>query len=57
MHNPDEYIGRTLSIAGDELTFGEVTREFKEVLGRAPPQSPWIVGALAGTFVKELRTM
>ncbi|KZV96234.1 nucleoside-diphosphate-sugar epimerase family protein [Exidia glandulosa HHB12029] len=55
--NPEEYIGKTISIAGDELTYSEMSKAFEDVLGHPPKTTFSLVGTVINLMVKELRTM
>jgi len=41
---PEEYNGKAISIAGDELTFEEASKIFKDTTGDDIPLAPCIVG-------------
>ncbi|KAF9877499.1 NmrA-like family protein [Colletotrichum karsti] len=56
---PEEYRGKGLSLAGDEVTFDEMSRVFKKVTG-APPAGtwrffPWLFMALMKDFGRMFR--
>lgn len=54
---PEEWIGKTLSIAGDELTYAEMSKAFQDVTGKPPKTTLAIVGSLVNLMSKEMRTM
>ncbi|EJD35648.1 NAD(P)-binding protein [Auricularia subglabra TFB-10046 SS5] len=54
---PEDWVGKTLSIAGDELTYAEIARTFQEVTGRPPKTTLGLLASGINLMVKELRTM
>ncbi|KAK9371516.1 uncharacterized protein V1513DRAFT_455489 [Lipomyces chichibuensis] len=56
---PDSWRNRSLSLAGDELTFTEANEIFKSVTGNSAgiPTTNWIVSWVILNMVKALRTM
>ena len=55
--NSEEYNGRVLSLAGDELTFPQAEMVFKEKTGMELPRTFGIVAWALLKMVKELRLM
>ncbi|EJD36997.1 NAD(P)-binding protein [Auricularia subglabra TFB-10046 SS5] len=53
--DPERYIGKALSIAGDELTFGELDAGFRATTGSPAPALPSIVGTVATTLIPSAR--
>jgi uncharacterized protein YbjT (DUF2867 family) len=54
---PEVYEGRAVSIAGDELTFEEASKIFKEETGKEMPLAPCIVGSGLKLMVGDLGAM
>jgi uncharacterized protein YbjT (DUF2867 family) len=54
---PEEYAGRAVSIAGDELTFEEANKIFKEETGKDMPIAPCLVGSGLRLLVGDLGAM
>ena len=57
LQQPKVYLGQTLSIAGDNLTYGEIDAVFRDVRGKPLPTTYAFVGAALNLVVKDLRTM
>jgi len=55
--NPDEFAGRYISIAGDELTFDQANAIFKERLGKDMPATFGIVGHAILHMIKDVGNM
>ena len=55
--NPEEYRGRAISLAGDELTLPQAKRVFKEAMGFDMPTTFWFLGWALLFMVKELGAM
>lgn len=56
-NKPEKYQGRAVSLAGDELTFEQGKKAFREVLGYEMPETFGIVGTGLKMLSKELGTM
>ncbi|CAG8019570.1 unnamed protein product [Penicillium olsonii] len=54
---PDEYKNRGISLAGDELTFEEMSKIFKEKTGNSPPTTFGFVGKALMAMMKDLGYM
>ncbi|CAI7678044.1 unnamed protein product [Penicillium pancosmium] len=54
---PDQYKGKTLSLAGDELTFNQMTETFKSKTGKNVPMTFQFVGKLLMSMMKDLGYM
>jgi uncharacterized protein YbjT (DUF2867 family) len=54
---PEEYDGKAVSIAGDELTFEEASKIFKETTDKEMPLAPCIVGSGLKVLVGDLGAM
>jgi len=54
---PEEYKGRAISLAGDELTLSEARKVFEETIGYAMPANFTFLGAAVMLMVKEMGTM
>jgi len=54
---PEEYKGRAISIAGDELTLPQAKKVFREVIGYEMPSTYQFVGSFFCYMVKELGLM
>ena len=54
---PEEYHGKAVGIAGDELTFEEASKIFKETTGNQMPLAPCIVGNGLKLLVGDLGAM
>lgn len=54
---PEEYKGRAISLAGDELTLLEAKRKFREAVGSDMPANFTFMGSVLMFMVKELGTM
>ncbi|KAA8573604.1 hypothetical protein EYC84_005187 [Monilinia fructicola] len=55
--NPNEYNGRAISIAGDELTFGEANEIFLSRLGKDIPRTFNFVGSTLLWAIKDVGLM
>lgn len=55
--SPDQYKGKTLSLAGDELTFNQMTETFKSKTGKNVPMTFEFVGKLLMSMMKDLGYM
>lgn len=55
--DPETYNGRAISLAGDELTFAQAEKVFKETLGYDLPKTWGFVGAGIKLMVKEMGDM
>lgn len=55
--DPEHYSGRAISLAGDELTFEEGKKVWRESLGYEMPETFGLVGAGLKWAVKDLGTM
>ncbi|KAF5857010.1 hypothetical protein ETB97_006437 [Aspergillus alliaceus] len=55
--NPDEYRGKCLYLAGDELSFEEMARTFKAKTGRDVPLTFGFLARLLMWFMKDLGYM
>ncbi|KAK3315904.1 hypothetical protein B0H66DRAFT_518523 [Apodospora peruviana] len=55
--NPEEWEGRAVGLAGDELTFDELSRAFTRVTGHPAPVSYGILGIVLTYLVKEMGLM
>jgi hypothetical protein len=55
--SPEQYKGRSIGLAGDELTFAQAKKVFKGTLGYDMPTTFGFVGGLVKFAVKELRVM
>ena len=55
--NPQEYKGRAISLAGDELTLPQAKKVFKDVIGYDMPATFQFMGSALLFMVKELGTM
>ncbi|PVH77760.1 NAD(P)-binding protein [Cadophora sp. DSE1049] len=54
---PEEFLGRAVSIAGDELNFEQAKKVFKETLGYAMPETYGVVGWGIKRAVREMGMM
>lgn len=54
---PEEYKGRAISLAGDELTLPQAKEKFREVVGYEMPARFTFMGTALLWMVKELGTM
>ncbi len=54
---PDEYSGKSISLAGDELNFAQANDIFKEKLGYEIPRTLSILGWAVRAMVKDMRLM
>jgi len=54
---PDEYDGKAISIAGDELTFKEASKIFQETTGHEMPLAPCLIGSGLKLLVGDLGAM
>jgi hypothetical protein len=52
---PERFKNRAISLAGDELTFPEVKKVYRESVGEDLPETFWILGWLLVNMIKELR--
>lgn len=52
-----EFSGRAISLAGDELTYGEANRIFEHKIGHPFPEAPSLVVRFLLASVRELKTM
>ncbi|KAK4101208.1 NAD(P)-binding protein [Parathielavia hyrcaniae] len=57
LSEPAKWSGRTLSLAGDELTLAEAREKFEKVMGKPLPQAWTILGRAAMWGMKELGDM
>ncbi|CEJ94875.1 hypothetical protein VHEMI10382 [[Torrubiella] hemipterigena] len=55
--DPDSFSGKTISIAGDELTFDALAAVYRDKVGRDVPALPGFVGRLILLSSKDLRVM
>ncbi|KAF7555918.1 hypothetical protein G7Z17_g1797 [Cylindrodendrum hubeiense] len=55
--NPDQYNGRALSLAGDELTFDDAAKIFKQKTGQTIPTTFGFMGWFVLYMVKDVGTM
>lgn len=55
--NPDEYRGRAISLAGDELTFDQAAAVFKQKIGSDIPTTYGVVASLTLMALKDIGTM
>ncbi|RFU35481.1 hypothetical protein B7463_g877, partial [Scytalidium lignicola] len=55
--NPEEFKGKSISLAGDELTFDQMARTFKEKTGRDVPMTFRFICSLLMMRIKEFGTM
>jgi uncharacterized protein YbjT (DUF2867 family) len=55
--HPEEYTGKSISLAGDELTYEKFAEEFKEQTGKDLPLTFEFLSKIMLYFVKELGTM
>ncbi|KAB5566964.1 hypothetical protein GE09DRAFT_1219212 [Coniochaeta sp. 2T2.1] len=55
--NPEEWNGRAVGLAGDELTLGELGDVFGEVTGKPAPVTYWFLGSVLTTLVREMGLM
>ncbi len=54
---PEEYKGRKISLAGDELTYGQFEETFQQKTGRPMPTTFSFIAALINWLVKDLGYM
>lgn len=54
---PDTYKDRAISLAGDELTYGEMVKVFREKTGSAPPLTLGLIARSVLWMSKEMGTM
>jgi nucleoside-diphosphate-sugar epimerase len=54
---PDQYQNRAVSLAGDELTFDEMAKVFKDKTGQSPPTTFGFVGRIIMSTVKDMGLM
>lgn len=54
---PEQYKGRFISLAGDELSYEEIARTFKEVTGETLPTTWQLVANLMAWMIKEIGYM
>ncbi len=55
--NPDQYVGKKIGIAGDELNFEEAQKVFKERMGVDMPTTFCVVGTLAKLAMNDIGAM
>lgn len=55
--NPDEYKGRCVSLAGDDLTFDEMAEQFKEKTGNNVPLTFEFLARIIMWFAKDFELM
>ncbi|KAG0646996.1 hypothetical protein D0Z07_6086 [Hyphodiscus hymeniophilus] len=55
--NPQEYKGRAISLAGDDLTLAQAKKVFKEAIGYNMPSTFQFMGSLLMYMVKDLGVM
>lgn len=55
--NPTAYKGKSISLAGDELTLGQAKPIFKDVVGYDLPETYGFVGTGIQYMVKEVRPL
>lgn len=55
--DPEEYVGREIGVAGDELTFEEARRIFREEVGTEIKVAPCLVGKALKMLVGDLGEM
>lgn len=55
--NPDKYAGRSITLAGDELTFAQAKEVFEKTTGETFPETYWFFGTLLTWAIKEVRVM
>ena len=53
----ENYPGKAIFLAGDELTFYDATKVSRKAMGRSMPESPRLVGPMLKKFVPELGTI
>ncbi|KAH8906197.1 NmrA family protein-like protein [Coniochaeta sp. PMI_546] len=54
---PDEWDGRAVGLAGDELTMDELSEVFERATGRPAPVANWVFGYVLTALVRELGLM
>jgi uncharacterized protein YbjT (DUF2867 family) len=54
---PEEWDGRAVGLAGDELTMDELGRVFEEAVGRPAPVAYWLFGSVLTALVREMGLM
>lgn len=54
---PDHFAGQAISLAGDELTYGEMVRVFREKTGAEPPRTWDLLAKLVLWLSEEMGTM
>lgn len=55
--NPHEYQGRAFALAGDDLTFEQAKKVFRETLGYDMPETYWFVGSALKWLIGEVGAM
>ncbi len=54
---PEEWAGKSIGIAGDELNFEQACKVFKDTIGADMPQTFSIVGTLVKTIMGDIGSM
>jgi len=58
---PDKYSGKAISLAGDEVTFAQMSKTYEKAKGSPVPTTfffvPSLIFAMPGLMAKEMRTM
>lgn len=55
--SPDEWAGKSIGIAGDELNFAQASKVFKDTLGFEMPHTFSLVGTLVKTVMSDIGSM
>ena len=55
--NSPDFRNKAISLAGDELTFAEAAKIFKDLRGKSMPKSPAIIGTLVKWTQPEIKSM